>query len=238
MDKYHKIHTIFKRPHEGNGKFVIEGDWTNNIFEYLADNKWLADEKLDGTNTRLIWDSTKPGIVEINGKTDRAQFNPQVLDDITKQVDASGIRKYFQERIPGGPDDDDHMVVCLYGETVGPKVQKGGGNYVMDGGPHEFVICDMKVTNMTKSSSFWMSNFFVREAANDIGFPTAPTFGEMNLHQAVSWVKAHSMTSKYGPKAGLFLAEGLVLRTKVDLLGQHGNRVITKLKLKDFPKPD
>ena len=53
--EYTKIPNIFKREEFGKNR-LIEGDFSSDELEYLADNLWVWTEKVDGTNIRVIWD--------------------------------------------------------------------------------------------------------------------------------------------------------------------------------------
>lgn len=67
MKEYHKINTIFKRDPETRNKTLLEGQYSVPEFEYLANNKWIFTEKIDGTNIRVMWDGKK---VTFGGKTE------------------------------------------------------------------------------------------------------------------------------------------------------------------------
>ena len=69
MNEYHKIQTIFKRDMTSKRKTLLEGQWTMPEFEYLAENKWVFTEKVDGTNIRVIF---KNNGVTFGGKSDSA----------------------------------------------------------------------------------------------------------------------------------------------------------------------
>lgn len=103
MDIYHKIQSIYKRD-EKTHKF-IEGDFSLPIFEYLFRNVWEAEEKFDGTCTRVKWDTEK---LRFDGKTDNAQMPTKLLhklEDIFSE-------RVFKELYP-------ETSMCLYGEGFG-----------------------------------------------------------------------------------------------------------------------
>jgi len=68
MSEYHKIESVYKRDPETKYKNFLEGDFTRPEFEFLKDNKWVATEKVDGTNIRVYYDSD----VTFMGRTDKA----------------------------------------------------------------------------------------------------------------------------------------------------------------------
>ena len=56
MNQYHKIQTVFKRNPVTNFKTLLNNYFSLPEFEYLASNQWRFDEKIDGTNIRVIFD--------------------------------------------------------------------------------------------------------------------------------------------------------------------------------------
>ena len=49
--EYQKINTLFKRD---SNNVIMPDEWADPMFEYLANTKWEATEKVDGTNIRII----------------------------------------------------------------------------------------------------------------------------------------------------------------------------------------
>jgi len=56
-----------------------------------------------------------------------------------------------------------------------------------------------------------------------------PKVGEGTLHDMVKLVK-EGFNSAFGD----FIAEGVIARSKIELKARNGERIITKLKYKDF----
>jgi len=206
MKEYHKINTIYKRNMEAKHKPLIVGDWSDPIFEYLADNIWEWDEKIDGTNIRIMISRC----VEFGGKTDNAEI-PKKLNEYLHATFLPQSEKLF-DMFPEG--------ACLYGEGVGEGIQKGGGNYSPD---QIFILFDVLVGHM------WLKRDAVREIAKDIKIPSVPLIGRGNLHEMSSLVKC-GFTSRLGN----FISEGVVARPEMGLCDRRGQRIIAKLKHKDF----
>lgn len=207
MPAYHKIHSIWKR--DQRGKF-IQGDWARPELGYLADNEWEWTEKVDGTNIR-IWCSPEVDDIIIGGRTDRAQIPATLLSainglDIAKR--AEGLRGE----------------VVLYGEGYGAKIQKGGGNYRSDQG---FVLFDVW------AGGFWLRRSDVEAVASTLGLDVVPVVGRGTLYEAISLVGApHGVTSRWGD----FRSEGVVARPSCDLFNRMGERIICKVKSRDFDR--
>ena len=207
MNEYHKIHTIFKRDMERNGKTLIEGQWTLPEFEYLANNVWVFTEKVDGTNIRVIF---QDGGVTFGGKTNNAQIPAQLVTRLYERF--LPLAETLQEVF--GCDS------CLYGEGYGAKIQKGGGNYRQD---QDFVLFDVRVGEL------WLQRADVEDVAQKLGIDVVPIIGEGTLHDAIAAVKT-GITSTWGD----FQAEGIVARPKTELKTRNGHRIITKIKCCDF----
>lgn len=185
-------------------KFII-GDYSLPEFELLKDIPWQWTEKVDGTNIRVMWDGETQ--VRFAGKTDNAQIPPRLLERLTELFPAE---KFY------GMD-----AICLYGEGYGAKIQKGGGNYKADG--NDFVLFDVKVGDWV------LKREVVSEIAVSLGIDAVPEIGRGTIGEAINLVAA-GFTSMWGD----FLAEGLVLRTDPELFSRNGERIITKIKTRDF----
>ena len=112
MSKYHKINGLYKRDKKGN----FTWEFSQPEFDYLYDNTWIGHEKVDGTNIRayLHFETAE---VEIRGRTDNAQLHVDLVTAIKAKILATG-------KIADVFDYDDIPEICLYGEGIGPKIQK------------------------------------------------------------------------------------------------------------------
>lgn len=208
MKEYHKIQTVFKR--DEKTKQIIEGDWTLPEFEYLRDSKWVFTEKVDGTNIRVMWDGEN---VTFGGKTDDAQMPVFLLYKLQELFEGTAKRELFKSKFS--------EPVCLYGEGYGAKIQKGGGNYIKDG--VDFVLFDVRI------GDWWLQRDDVVDIAQHFGLRVVPIIGEGTLQEAID-------LTRQGQKSiwGNFLSEGIVCRPKTELKTRRGDRIITKIKHRDF----
>ena len=204
--EYHKIHTMFKRDMEGD-RYLIEGEWATPEFAYLANNMWEFTEKVDGTNIRIMWDGEK---VRFGGRTDKASI-PAKLNEVLIDTFRNDVLE--AEFGTGGS-------VVLYGEGCGAGIQKGGGNYYQD---QQFVLFDVRV------GPWWLKREDVDEVAAIFGVQSVPVIGKGTLEYGINVVKG-GLKSAWGD----FLAEGVVPRTDVGLMSRSGERIITKIKHRDF----
>ena len=206
MKEYHKIDSLFKRDMEARGKPLLVGEWSNDVFAYLADNQWEFTEKVDGTNIRVM---IRDGEVEFGGKTDNAAI-PAPL--VKRLQDRFLPQKYaLLSMFPDGG--------CLYGEGYGAKIQSGG-NYRPD---QDIVLFDARV------GEWWLQRAAIEDIAAKLGLDVVPVIGRGTLHDAVQ-ITSMGFTSAWGA----FRAEGIVARPVVELKTRAGERVITKIKHRDF----
>jgi len=209
MKEYHKIQTVFKRDPETKFRTLLP-EYSLPEFEYLKDNEWIWTEKIDGTNIRVMWDGAD---VTFGGKTDKADIPShllEVLDDIFK---APEMYKKF------GVDGD----VCLYGEGYGMKIQKGG-NYIPD--RSSFILFDCKI------GPWWMDRDSLEDISQSLGIGLVPIIGNGTLDEAVEYCKAGYKSTIADNKD--YDAEGLVLKPSIELSTRGGQRIISKIKAKDF----
>jgi len=207
MKEYHKIQTVFKRDPDNKYKTLLEGQFSRPEFEYLAGCPWVFTEKVDGINIRVMWDGSS---VSFGGKTDNAQLHMHLVQHLRDTFTEELMMEVF------GTDGD----ICLYGEGCGAGIQKGGGNYYQD---KRFVLFDVRV------GEWWLQRPDVEDIAIKMGIPCVPVIGKGTLLELVAAV-SDGLESTWGP----FPAEGIVARPSTELCARNGQRIITKLKAKDF----
>ena len=215
MKTYHKIQTIFKRDMTNKGK-IIEGDYSMPEFEYLKDNQWVFTEKVDGTNIRIMWNGKD---VVFGGKTENASI-PVFLLYKLQELFEGNKKELFKSKFVN-KDGTLMDSVCLYGEGYGAKIQKGGGNYIKDG--VNLVMFDVKIGDL------WLERENVEDIANHFGLKIVPIIGEGILSEMVEKTR-QGFKSQWGD----FMAEGIVARPKIELQTRRGERIITKIKYRDF----
>jgi hypothetical protein len=210
MKEYHKIQTVYFRDPENNHKTLLEGTWAKPEFEILKDIDWICTEKIDGTNIRIIWDGKN---VRFGGKTDNAQI-PTILIGVLQDT-------FTNERMANAFPDSDN--VCLYGEGFGKKIQKGG-NYMPDRA--DFILFDVKIDH------WWLTRDSIEDIAFKLNIAIVPIIGVWKLEQAIEFVKNGFKSTIADNKD--YNAEGLIMKPSIELFDRNGDRVITKIKHKDF----
>jgi hypothetical protein len=219
MKVYSKIDTLLER----DERFQVTTELRRPVFGHIT--TWVVTEKVDGTNIRLGWERRKIDNVPkvsgaaIGGKTDNAQIPVKLYDvliPITDRITLE-VAKIMEEF------DLEHYT--LYGEGYGAGIQKGG-NYRDDLG---FVLFDILVNEMA-----WLDDSQVTDTANRLGLERAPILGYWSLEEIATNVK-ESIPSIVALSHGkTHQAEGIVARPVEPLYDRRAERLILKLKTKDF----
>lgn len=215
---YQKINTIYKRDENTNSLLI--GDWSLPEFEYLKDCKWRAEEKIDGTNIQIRFDGLH---VEIGGRTEKANIPLFLLKKLEEIFTVQKLRKVFP---PECIEDMEvpYIDLVLYGEGYGAKIQKGGGRYIKDG--VSFILFDVRIDR------WWLKRDAVEQIASELNIKVVPVIGYMTIPEAEEYVRK-GFTSKIAEDS-TYEAEGLVLKTDLGLLDRSGQRLIAKIKTRDF----
>jgi len=208
MKEYPKIQTVFKRNPNDNFKSLLIGKYSLPEFEYLKNNEWIFTEKIDGTNIRVIWQSKE---ISFKGKTDNAEI-PKFLLEKLNQI-FMPLKDIFNNISPGD--------MCLYGEGYGARIQKGGENYIKN--DVGFILFDVKI------EFWWLERKDIEDIAKKLNIQTVPIIGNGTLDDMIN-ITQKGFNSVFGD----FIAEGIVARSKTELCTRAGQRIITKIKHKDF----
>lgn len=221
MEKYHKIQTAYLRDPDTNYKTLLEGQWSKSEFELLKDIIWRWDEKIDGTNIRVRYnapyeeDPQTGGIIplEFRAKKDNnALIQPSLLARLPEIFSLDQMRDIFGS-----------ASVCMYGEGFGNHIQKAGKFYLPKG--VGFILFDIKIKR------YWLERNDLEKLAVRFGIPIVPIIGYGTLEEAIELTRTGFM-SEISEK--FQTAEGLIMRPKIGLCSRSGNRIITKIKYKDF----
>lgn len=209
MVEYNKIETIFERSMDGSKK-LIEGKFRNPTVEFLKDIQWTFTEKIDGTNVRVHWDGHK---IEFGGRTDRAQIPVNLINYLNDKFMNIETEELFEQKF--GEND-----VILFGEGYGAKIQGVGGLYRPD---NSFILFDVMINGN------YQERENVEDVAKSFSIDIVSIIFTGMLLEGVKYVKAHPAST-----IGSAPMEGLVARPARELKDRCGNRVIVKIKVKDF----
>ena len=207
---YEKIQTAYFIDPKTNNKTLLEGVWAKPEFELLKDIDWICTEKIDGTNIRIMWDGEK---VRFGGKTDNAQIPIMLISALQDTFTNEKMKECF-------PDADN---VCLYGEGYGKKIQKDG-NYLPDRA--DFILFDVRV------GDWWLNRDANEDVASKLDIGVVAIMGIWKLEEAIEFVRKGFKSTISDNKN--YIAEGLIMKPVTELFNRKGERVISKIKYKDF----
>lgn len=210
MITYDKIETVFARDMDGTKK-LIPGTYLSQTVEFLKDNVWEWTEKIDGTNIGVVWDGYH---VSFQGRTVASQIPAPLVNKLNDIFGTSEAEQMFEQLF------GDRNVI-LFGEGYGNKIQKYGNKYIPDG--VNLILFDLWINGN------YQTRENVERAAKSFGVPVVPIVGSGTLEEAIGFVKGHPNSV-----VGDLPMEGVVCRPKMELRDRCGNRVIVKIKWKDF----
>lgn len=205
---YHKIQTMWKRDPATKHKTLLHGEWSLPEFEYLAEMPWAFTEKVDGTNVRIL--TSEHGAM-IGGRTEHAQLHAGLVQHCSEVADRA--------REAGVID------LYLMGEGYGAKIQ-GGGDYRKDQG---FILFDVATPE-----GIYLERHNVEDIAAKIGVPVVPIVEVGTLWDAYYTLSDSELAPLSQVSEEAQVMEGFVMRPTTELRTRRGERVITKLKVKDF----
>jgi hypothetical protein len=212
MKEYHKIETIFERDTNGSKK-LIEGKFRNKAVEYLADSQWIFTEKVDGTNIRVHWDGHK---VSFGGRTEKADIPKPLLERLEELFLGDINEQVFEQKFGS-------TKVTLYGEGYGGKIQAGADYKVNE----DFILFDGVMGDMGDA---FLSRGYLESLAKTFNIDIVPIVLTGTIQEAVDYVKRKPVSPIGKNKE----SEGLIGKPLVELKTATGERVIVKIKVRDF----
>lgn len=213
LQKYLKIECPFKRSLEGS-KELLWNCYQNSAVEYLRNNTWVFTEKVDGTNIRIFWDGYN---IEFFGRKENSLIPEFLREQLNRMFLTDEVEQLFEQQFG-------NKEVILFGEGYGNKIQDVGSKYRKD---NSFILFDVMVNG----------NYQPRDVVEDIAkmfnIDIVPIVIKGTIYDAIEYVMSH-------PKSIIseedVYMEGLVGHPLIELQDRCGNRVITKIKWKDFKK--
>ncbi len=205
--EYHKIETLFNRD---KATFVV--DPLSLKSPVLATiREWDVTEKIDGTNIRVML--SESGEVSFGGRSQAAQIHGDLVQYL--------VRTFQQDRLKSAMWVQGPVECILFGEGYGPGIHKGGGLYRPD---KSFILFDVLV-----AGKWWLDRDAVNDVAGKLNIDVVPYLGRMTLDEIVELVR-----KPFPSKIGTAMAEGVVARPIETLFDKRMERIIIKLKTKDF----
>ncbi len=250
--RYPKIDSLFER----DENFKVDESKIRRP-EFLIPSEWVVSEKLDGMNIRVSLEEEidleeRPGlrwVVKYYGRGENSQFPPLMLEHLQKTFTFEKMQRLWRCKnncdICSGDGWVEYSaasspVVCnnlspyqitLYGEGYGAGIQTGGG-YNKD---KTFRLFDVLV------GETWLSRENVEDVARQLDIfcapliPPHPDLAAWSFSGLTAFVKNGFLSSvAFEEGEEKTLAEGIVAQTKIPLFNSRGQRLMFKLKTKDF----
>lgn len=190
-----------------------ESPFREKEVEYLSSLLWTVKRKLDGENIRIYWDGEQ---ALWNGKSNRFQCSA----NFQEYMNSTFLEEIFEEKF--GRDKE----VYIYGEHMGPKVQGNELGLEAD----ELVIFDVEIngTFVGGESIKSIASYFGVKSVYDYmtDYLSADGGDAANLFECINWV-ANGNIPEW---------EGIVCSPPVNLKDHNGNRIIVKIKNRDYNK--
>lgn len=208
FNKYHKISAPFIRDMD-TGKLTTE--YAREDFQYLADKEWMWTEKVDGMNIRIYWDGYE---ITIGGRTEKSVIPPELMEYLSSIFLTPLAHQKFENYFA---DNE----VILFGEGYGGKIQSGY-DYSKQ---MKFILFDVMINGTYKCRTE------VKITADIFDLKVVPILLLGTIPEAIKTVRTLPLSEVAENER---IIEGYVGRPMIELNNIHGERVITKIKVRDF----
>lgn len=214
--EYPKINSLFKRNKIDNA--LIMNDYACPEFSLIK--QWQIEEKIDGTNIRIIYDPLAESIedkIAILGRSKDSAMPAHLFEF---------LKNYFTldrlEYVLAGAKSR----CTLYGEGYGHNIQSAGPFYRKTVG---FMLFDILIGH------WWLTRKDVVQKAQDLEIPFPPTLDIMNEQEIINFVQSEP-ASRCTIKP--YVMEGIIARPEPLILFRNGQPLMWKLKVKDFSRKE
>lgn len=187
--------------------------YRNPTTHRLMEGEWIVPEL--GYLACTEWEFTE----KIDGMNIRVMFDEEGQMRIGGRTDKAQLPEDLVDKVTGYFAGVTATNTTFYGEGYGGKIQKGS-RYRPD---KDFILFDVRHGN------YWESQDGVRSWAANLGIGAVPLIEVGTLWDGIEIVRT-GLTSTFGD----FEAEGLIARPTRELRCQNGERIITKIKARDF----
>lgn len=217
--EYQKINSIYKRTELDRTtvdrskvppRSLIMGDYSCPEFGLIK--HWQVEEKIDGTNIRIVYDPHAEQKITILGRQKDSKV-PKLLYEFLKY-------HFTIERLSSAFNAD--TTYTLYGEGYGNNIQSAGPKYSKN---VRFMLFDVRLGDI------WLSRQEVKEKADQLELPFPPQYGYMTEKEVIELVSSRP-NSLCSDEPQIF--EGIIARTEPYIFLNTGIRIMWKLKVKDI----
>jgi hypothetical protein len=222
MKTYPKIETLYNRGDDFKVDFSLRRP------EFGLINKWMVQEKVDGTNIRVNYSLDRQPVMHFGnaqpafvfgGRTDNALLPAPLLARLNEIFDDEQAAECRARCVEYGVRE-----ITFFGEGFGPGIQNGS----LYGPSVDFICFDILVDDRT-----WLQPADVIEVCAEQEILRVPILGWHTTSEIEEMVRK-GVRSQIAPNA-IPACEGIIARPIQNLFDQRGNRVMFKLKTTDFP---
>lgn len=178
------------------------------LLAYLANSEWDYSRKIDGENIRIQWNGEQ---ALWNGKSNAFQCSAE----FTEYMNNTFLEEIFEEKFGR------EKVVTIFGEKMGPKTQGNELGLKKD----ELIIFDVNIDGT------WLGKDDVQEIAKHFGART--TYDLTNTTDNPYTLRELIEMCSNGAFEGW---EGIVATPLVEMRDQKNQRVIVKIKNRDYAR--
>lgn len=210
--KYRKIYTLFER----DSKFKIVDSLEPHLEGITNIKKFVVTEKIDGTNCGIVITPDKQVLIRKRSDFIKDDKEHHIYYEAINTIDLERIKDYFH---------DSEATITIFGEACGGSIQKHGTIYSDE---PTFMVFDVQVNN---SFFDWLS---LKKFCSEVGLKIVPYLGDTILEKyTVEYMKnVLERCKKYLYDSEH--SEGIVVRSEPPLLNKFGQRMMFKLKFRDF----
>ena len=211
--EYPKINTIFNR----DDKYKIITDSYSKP-EYDLIHLWSIEEKINGTNIRIHFDGEN---VFFGAKNDNSEIPKHLLAYLKDVFTIEKFKEKFNES----------SSVTIFGEGYGHKIQEPMGS-AYAGKDVRFCLFDVMIDNL------WLERSNCEGIADIFGVKMPHIITKsITINEIVNFVKidgVHRLSELARLNDKEIIFECVIARTDPILLDRSGDRVMWKLKVRDF----
>lgn len=120
----------------------------------------------------------------------------------------------------------EEVPIYIYGEYFGCGVQKDGGRYIQNG--NDFLVFDIE------AQGWWVPKDIRDAWCKGLGLKQVPFIGIDTITNFEKMVMEGFETKVEGVKDPSLIEEGIVCRPVIPVKNEHGNRIIVKIKYRDY----
>lgn len=220
--EYPKIETLWNRDDK---RFVIPGNLRRPEFGIIK--SWSLTEKLNGRNLRVTLSDNET--VEYLGRSDEAELTPEILKFLMEKFPLDNLKKALW--LPGKTPP---QYAAIYGEGYGPHMAAGSGIYCKD---RSFRLFDCLMES--PNGVWWLERSNIEDIARKLDVRCVPVIGHIDYlpvcAEQLQDLINESIVAREENCTGM-MPEGIVAKSEPLVYDRKGDRIMWKLKMKDFKK--